>query len=205
MSVKKMVSVIESKQVNQHRVFTTVAIILLIGSTVLNVLLSQKIRYLTNTLREIESQGRLEEGEAAPSFEVKDLTGKSIVLSYSDSPLPTVLYVFTPQCRWCTENLANIKTLANETRGKYRLIGLSLNKDELNSYVEKNKFDFPIYTEISSAVESAYKFGSTPQTLVISPEGKVIKNWVGVYTGEVASEVESYFKVSLPGAEKKNL
>jgi len=195
--------VIKNKQVNQYRIFIAVAIILLVGSTILNVLLSQKVRYLTDTLNELESQSRLNEGENVPSFEAKDLSEKSVTISYSDTNQPTVLYIFTPQCRWCSENLANIKALANETRGKYRLIGLSLNKEELNTYVEKNNFDFPIYTDIPTAVESAYKFGGTPQTLVISPEGKVIKNWIGVYTGDVASDVESYFKVSLPGVEKK--
>ena len=30
----------------------------------------------------------------------------------------------------------------------------------------------------------AYKLGSTPQTLVISRDGKVLKNWVGAYVGK---------------------
>lgn len=125
-----------------------------------------------------------------------------MLLSYSEINQPTVLYVFTPQCHWCSENLENLKTLAKETNGKYRLIGLSLNRDGLEDYLQKNKLDFLIYTDIPSGVEAAYKFGGTPQTLVISPEGKVIKNWVGVYTGDVASEVESYFKVNLPRIKK---
>ncbi len=122
----------ENKKTDQFRIITVMATILLIGSTVLNVLLSQKVRYLTAALNEVESQSRLNEGENVLSLEAKDLSGKSVILSYSDTTQPTVLYVFTPQCHWCFENLANIKTLANETRGKYRLIGLSLNKEELN-------------------------------------------------------------------------
>lgn len=193
----------ENKKTDQFRIITVIATILLIGSTVLNVLLSQKVRYLTDALNEVESQSRLNEGEDVPLLEAKDLTGNPVTIAYSETNQPTVLYIFTPQCRWCFENLDNIKTLANETHGKYRLIGLSLNKAELNAYVEKTKLNFPVYTDIPSAIELAYKFGGTPQTLVISPEGKVVKNWVGIYTGDVASEVESYFKVNLPEIAQK--
>lgn len=125
------------------------------------------------------------------------------MLSFSEVAEPTVLYVFTPQCHWCSENLDNIRVLAKETRGKYKLIGLSLNNEGLEDYLQKTKLDFPVYRDIPSNVKSAYKFGGTPQTIVISPEGKVIKNWVGVYTDDVASEVEGYFKLSLPGLKKK--
>jgi peroxiredoxin len=102
------------------------------------------------------------------------------------------------------ENINNIKRLSIETRDKHKLVGLSLNKKDLNDYVEKNQFDFPILTDIPDEVQSAYKLGGTPQTIVISPDGKVIKNWVGVYTGNVASEVQQYFKVRLPNTEIKS-
>lgn len=170
---------------------------LLTASTILNVLLAQKINNLTNTLDEIKAESRLNEGEVVPLFEAKDLFGKSIVLNFSESTQPTVLYVFTPQCHWCSENLENIKALTKEIRGKYRLVGLSLNKDGLDEYLQKTKLDFPVYTDVSSNTKSAYKFGGTPQTLVISSEGKVIKNWIGVYTDDVGAEIADYFKITL--------
>ena len=193
----------ENKKNERFRIIAVIAVILLIGSTALNVLLSQKVRYLTGELSAAESQGRLNEGESVPLLKAKDLTGNPAIISYSENSQPTVLYIFTPQCHWCLENINNIKLLANETRGKYRLIGLSLNKNELDAYIEKNNLSFPVYTDISSEVKSSYKFGGTPQTLVVSPEGKVLKNWIGVYTDDVASEVESYFNISLPKTEKK--
>jgi hypothetical protein len=45
----------------------------------------------------------------------------------------------------------------------------------------------------------AYKLRSTPQTIVVSPEGKVLQNWVGAYVGGQKSQVEAFFHVSLPG------
>jgi hypothetical protein len=44
-----------------------------------------------------------------------------------------------------------------------------------------------------------YKLGSTPQTIVISPEAKVLQDWIGAYVGDQKSQVEAFFHVSLPG------
>jgi hypothetical protein len=35
--------------------------------------------------------------------------------------------------------------------------------------------------------------------MVLSERGAVIENWTGSYTGEVTSEVERFFGLSLPG------
>ncbi len=41
--------------------------------------------------------------------------------------------------------------------------------------------------------------GPTPQTIVISPQGKVLKSWVGAYHDKTQREVETEFGVLLPG------
>jgi len=179
-----------------------ISIILLTVSTALNLLLSRRVRQLSNVLGEIQSARRLDEGENAPLLEAKDLEGKTIAVTYSEIAQPTILYVFTPECVWCARNLKNIKTLANETRGKYRLIGLSLSGEGLRNYIEKNEINFPVYTDIPTSVQAAYRLGGTPQTIIVSSDGKIIQNWAGVYTEEVASEVEGYFGIHLPGIEE---
>jgi hypothetical protein len=45
--------------------------------------------------------------------------------------------------------------------------------------------------------------GSVPQTIVISPGGKILKNWVGAYGENLKPEVEKYFNVRLPRAESR--
>ena len=41
--------------------------------------------------------------------------------------------------------------------------------------------------------------GATPQTLVVSADGTVLRNWLGAFTDEIGTEVESLFDVDLPG------
>jgi hypothetical protein len=42
-------------------------------------------------------------------------------------------------------------------------------------------------------------FRSTPQTIVIAPDGRVLKNWRGVYAQRSQPDVEAFFGVRLPG------
>jgi len=93
----------------------------------------------------------------------------------------------------------SFKTLLDKERGQYRFIGLSLSEETLREYVVKNDLNLPVYSGLSPETLKAYKLGSTPQTIVISPEGKVLEDWAGAYVGNQKSQVEAFFHVSLPG------
>lgn len=41
--------------------------------------------------------------------------------------------------------------------------------------------------------------GPTPHTILISPDGKVIKNWIGSFEGNYKKDIEQYFNLTLPG------
>lgn len=63
----------------------------------------------------------------------------------------------------------------------------------------KNELKLTVYPGLSPERVKAYKLGSTPQTIVISPEGKVLQDWAGACVGEQKSQVEAFFHVTLPG------
>jgi hypothetical protein len=132
-----------------------------------------------------------------PPLEVNNLKDERETVSYSDIGLPTVIYVFSPDCAWCERNLPNIRALSAR-KDSFRFIGISLAEGRLKEYLEARKLEFPVYTNILPDTMLALGLGATPQTIVVSPNGKVLKNWVGAYIGQVRSEVESYFGVALP-------
>jgi peroxiredoxin len=171
---------------------------LLLTSTSLNILLAQKLSTLKITIENLKSEGRLKEGTQLPPFEAKGLDENTVTLSYNETT-PTILYTFSPQCGWCSRNLQNLKALSNAVRGKYRFIGLSLSDIGLQEYSRQHNFDFPVYTGISESVKQSYKFGGTPQTIVVSDVGKVLKVWTGAYQGSIQEGIEDYFDVRLPG------
>jgi len=170
----------------------------LILSVTLNVLLAHRLGNLTR-MQSPRIADRLKVGASVPAIAAKRLDGPREVISYPDTFEPTVLYIFTPPCSWCARNMDNFRTLVDKESGHYRFIGLSLSEETLTEYIARNDLKFPVYSGLSPETLKTYKLGSTPQTIVISPEGKVLQDWVGAYVGDQKSQVEAFFHVSLPG------
>lgn len=106
-----------------------------------------------------------------PPIRGRDLAGENAEVRYGREQLPTVVYVFRPSCVWCRRNRANIESLLSRTRDHYRFIGVSLARSGLAT--SQAAFPFPVYTDISSETTAAYGLGATPQTIVLTNEGRV--------------------------------
>jgi hypothetical protein len=73
-------------------------------------------------------------------------------------------------------------------------------KARLQEFIDANKPDFAIYMNISPENARQLRLGSVPQTIVISPGGRILKSWVGAYGENLKPEVEKYFNVRFPGS-----
>ena len=173
--------------------------ILLAVSVVFNVLLAHEVRGLTYARSARITEYQLKVGATVPPIVAKRLDGQQETISYGEVNRATVLYIFTPACIWCARNMSNLKTLLGKGNGQFRFVGLSLSEKALSDYVAKNDLKLPVYSSLLPETLKAYKLGSTPQTIVISPENKVLQNWAGAYVGDQKSQVEAFFHVSLPG------
>jgi len=176
--------------------------LLLLASGSLNVILARKVWSFTRLQSIKASERLLKIGLFVPPIAVKRIGGEVDVISYQGTNLPTVLYIFTPPCSWCARNMDNFKTLVEKESGQYRVLGISLTQEGLAEYVAKNDLKLPVYFGLSPDTLKTYKLGSTPQTIVISPEGKVLQDWLGAYVGNQKSQVEAFFHVSLPGLKE---
>jgi len=172
---------------------------LLFASVVLNIFLAQKVSRLKASIEVVKLEGQLQVGNTLPLMQGRSVNGAEQVLNYGEVHIPTVLYVFTPQCTWCAKNLDNLRVLISDSGSRFRVIGISLTRKDLKGYLEKEGLSFPVYTDIGEQIISTYRLGSTPETIVVSPEAKVLKVWSGVYVDGTRQEIESYLKVHLPG------
>jgi peroxiredoxin len=181
--------------------FRTVLILggLLVCSLAINLVLARRVASLKRTIGVIKSESRLSVGDTVPAIEAKDPHGRTAVLDYGQTQLPTVVFIITPTCGWCTKNVMNMRALTENVSDRYRFVGLSLSSDKLMDYVKENQLEFPVYTDLPILTLREYKLGGTPQTIVISPSGQVIKIWSGAFSEDVQTEVEDYFSVKLPG------
>lgn len=180
--------------------FVVLLSVLTVASVSLNLVLARQLRSLSN-VRSLKAADRfLKVGTSVPPIAANRLDGQgNVLISFETEPRPTVLYVFTPTCGWCARNLANFSALVNRRESQYRILGLSLSDHGLEEYIAANGLTVPIYSGLSTDTVRAYKLGSTPQTIVISPKGRVLRNWVGAYVGDQKSQVEAFFGVTLPG------
>ncbi len=172
--------------------------LLLTASLGLNAVVAHRLRRLEATVGPAR-QPPLEVGASVPPIVAKGLDGRSDTITYAGSNRLTVLYVFTPQCVWCAKNMDNLQTLLRARAQDDRFIGLSLSEEGVADYVRTHELTIPVFTGISSKTISAYKLGGTPQTLVISPDGRVVKNWSGAWIEKQKADIEAFFQVQLPG------
>lgn len=179
-------------------IWLMITVVLLMTSGIVNLMLARKVTRLNNSISLLKAEASIKENAQVQPIVAQDLIGQPTTISYNTSSLPTLLYIFKPSCGWCKKNELSINALAKQSAGKVRLVALSLSNEQLAEYINSWKPTFPIYTNLTSATISAYKLGSTPSTLLIAPDGKVLKVWTGAYTGEIQHQIEDYFKVTLP-------
>lgn len=178
---------------------------LLTCSVIINLLLALRVSSLNRTVVSLALSftNGLDVGATVPPIEARPLNGLPEKIGFGKASVPTVLYIFRPDCVWCAKNLANLRVLIASAGSRYKIVGLSLPSEspgkDLISYLRDTQLEFPIYVDISAATMSAYHLGGTPQTIVVSPQGKILKVWTGAYQGPILEDVEKYLKVRLPG------
>jgi peroxiredoxin len=165
----------------------------------LNVIQSHRISTLKSRADGLGVARELQVGSKVPGIIALTSDGQSQTLHFGQATLPTVLYVFTPQCGWCKKNLPNLHALIDASGTRYLVVGVALTTQDLKEYLIKEKLSIPVYADIKPAVRSAYQLGSTPETIAISPDNKVMGAWRGAYESGVKEEIESFLKIQLPG------
>ena len=175
---------------------------LLAVSLSLNVFLGWKVKKRGTT--SVPSKPSTVTGSAFPPLLVRNINNVQETIEYSTSGVPTVLYLFSPTCVWCERNQANIDAVAKMRGGDYRFLTLALNEVKLREYLDSRSTDLPVFKGLARDTMKELGLGGTPQTIVVSPEGRVIKNWSGAYGPEILSEVEVFFGVRLPGITSKS-
>ena len=171
---------------------------LLALSAITNFLLVGKVRELRSTITLLKSEQSSTPGTRLPPLTAQDMSGQNVTIRFEEAQVPTLLYVFSPSCGWCKKNEDNISSLASQTGGNVRIIGLSLSPDGLVEYVA-HRFPPDKVIKPDSRTMTAYKLAGTPETILVSWEGVVLKVWKGAYGESIQRELEAYFHVKLPG------
>jgi len=175
-----------------------VVLALLIGSVVLNVYLGVGRR--PGRSPAVEPGELLKAGTQAPAFDARDLKGSAVSLKYDADSHATLLYVFSPTCHWCERNLPNLTTIM-KTRSDLHIVGVALSGD--SQQLANAEQLFPVVVRPMPETIKAYKLSATPTTILVSPEGRIVRVWPGAYGGLLAEDVSKVLAVSLPGLSEQ--
>lgn len=127
--------------------------------------------------------------------------GKPVTISFASDTRPTVLYVLSPLCEWCRRNEKDMRELVGATRHSFRYVGLSSVPNGLKQYIAKGEAPFPVYYVKSQALRRKLGIMGTPETIVVSPKGRVVRVWEGAYLKSNLKKVDAFFGVKLTGVQ----
>jgi len=136
-------------------------------------------------------------GHSVIPFTGQSIDGRLRTFQFADRE-PTVIYFFSPKCRWCEENWANVQALSAAAEGRFRFVAVAA-ETGLAGFARDHNLDFDILGGVSAEALKSLGFGATPHLLVVSSEGQISEEWVGAFRGRQQRAIESFFEVKLPG------
>ena len=111
----------------------------------------------------------------APSVVFKDGSGRTIDISKQKGKVLFINFWAT-WCPPCIQEMPSINTLKKQLNEKdilFLMVDVDDNYKKSSKFMEKNKYDLPVYTAVSS-VPQEFLSGSIPTTVIIDKEGKVV-------------------------------
>jgi len=181
------------------RVIVPALAVILAGAVAIVVRQGKRIRTLEGVVADLEVKNHLPAGLAVRQINIRDVSGRDYRLDYTiPHTKPMVIYVMRPSCSVCRGNAPSINALAREVNAKYDVIGLSLERDGLEDMVARDRIQFPMYTDVPRDIVRAYGLGATPETLVVTTDGKIVRSWIGGYAGALQTAIEQFFSLNLP-------
>lgn len=187
---------------------TLLAVMVMFSGT-LNVVLGLKLASLERSQRlqtslkpqtSLTPVPRVKVGTPLEDIVGTDPSGTPVTIRFAGSRNPTVLLILRPGCAWCDKNMANWQALVREKSESFQFVTVSLSPLKFKEYIEDNRLPLPAVSPSFGKNPTLNDITGTPQTIVVGPDGIVIKVWFGAFTPDVKRDVETFFEASLPVA-----
>ncbi|MFW8602353.1 TlpA family protein disulfide reductase [Desulfobacterota bacterium M19] len=143
---------------------------------------------------------KLHIGDVAPPFTALDLQGRKIILNaYTGKPV--VLRFFYPNCRYCRADTAVFNQYYREFKDQGLLIvylDTAAKGEDLQKFVDDLKIKFPVISDARKEVADKYRVNLVPQTIVLSPQHRIIAAILGGVSREQLDSLLGKFLVKKP-------
>ena len=144
-----------------------------------------------------EKSGLLQVGDMAPDFALTDLNGERHQLSDYKGQGVFVNFWGT-WCKPCEKEfpLMEKQYQVYKDQGVQILaVNIAQSDYEVEQYAERKKLTFPIVIDKNKSVMDAYNIRPLPTTILVNPDGEIVK----IITGEMSEEdIKSYMEQIKP-------
>lgn len=140
------------------------------------------------------AQATASEQKTAPSLVLTRFAdGKETNLSNFVGKKPIYLNFWATWCPPCVREMPFMEELYPQYKDKLEFLVVSVDnkKSDVDAFLKKTGYQMPIYTTDNDAAGKAFGIQGIPASLLISPEGKIVKFHVGSMSKE---EMEAFFK-----------
>lgn len=123
----------------------------------------------------------LQPNDTAQPIEVYDMDSNKVSIKF-DGFSKTILYLFSTHCEPCKINIPNWIQLTDVLRkNNFKVLGIATEQvSEVKKFAKTNEVNFQVYSTTNIQFKLDYKAFSTPQTIIISQNGKVVGAYPGV-------------------------
>ena len=153
--------------------------------------------YADQKIKREEQEKKLDNGAEAPDFTLKDLNGNDFKLSSLRGKY-VMLDFWGSWCGWCIKALPSLKECYNkhEDSGKFEIVSVDCNDTEAKWKAAVKQHDMT-WTQVKSEkkddLATLYGVPGYPTFIIINPDGKIIKRYVGSEP-EMYTYIDSLFK-----------
>lgn len=132
---------------------------------------------------EAEAAKKQAAGVVAPDFTLNDINGKPLSLSSLKGKY-VLLDFWGTWCGWCVKGIPQMKEYYNKYKGKFEILSIDCNESEEKWKAGVKKYDLPwlhVYQPREGGVQATdlYAIQGFPTKILIGPDGKIVKTYVG--------------------------
>ncbi len=154
-------------------------------------------KYADQKKKREEQEKKLSEGADALDFTLKDLNGNDFTLSSLRGKY-VMLDFWGSWCGWCIKALPQMKECyaKHKDSGKFEIVSIDCNDTEAKWKAAVKQHDMT-WTQVKSEkqddIANLYGVPGFPTFIIISPEGKIVKRFVGS-SPEMYTYIDSLFQ-----------
>lgn len=108
---------------------------------------------------------------------------------------PTLIYVSRGGCKWCERNVRNLEAIGLQASTRFRILELSPEDAGPSGPQAFGTQRLAVNQDVLRRLGVT----GTPYTLLLSPEGRIEKAWVGAFGKTNSASISEALSVQLPG------